>query len=68
MFLGEGGLGVDNAATISSRKTITPPFNEQMTDTGDIDGHTIFSTTRQLILPFGITAKIGYAPSGYSSK
>ena len=69
MFLGEGGLGVDNAA---SQSVIARPsdtsFNEQMTDTYDIDGYdNIQYHTPADMLPFGITAKIGYAPSGLAS-
>ena len=69
MFLGEGGLGVDNAA---SQSVIARPsdtsFNEQMTDTYDIDGYdNIQYHTPADMLPFGITAKIGYAPSGLAT-
>ena len=69
MFLGEGGLGVDNAASQSvvARPSDTS-FNEQMTDTYDIDGYdNIQYHTPADMLPFGITAKIGYAPSGLAT-
>ena len=69
MFLGEGGLGVDNAASQSviGRPSDTS-FNEQMTDTYDIDGYdNIQYHTPADMLPFGITAKIGYAPSGLAT-
>ena len=69
MFLGEGGLGVDNAGSQSviSRPSDTS-YNEAMTDTYDIDGYdNIQYHTPADMLPFGITAKIGYAPSGLAS-
>ena len=66
IFLGEGGLGVDNAA---SQSVISRPSDtahaEGMYDTYDIDGYdNIQYHTPADLLPFGITAKIGYAPSG----
>jgi hypothetical protein len=69
MFLGEGGLGVDNAA---SQSVIARPsdtsYNEAMTDTYDIDGYdNIQYHTPADMFPFGITAKIGYAPSGLAT-
>ena len=66
MFLGEGGLGVDNAASQSviSRPSDTS-YDELMFDTFDIDGFdNIQYHTPAGMIPFGITAKIGYAPSG----
>ncbi len=69
IFLGEGGLGVDNAG---SQSVIARPsdtsYNETMTDTYDIDGYdNIQYHTPADLLPFGITAKIGYAPSGQAT-
>ena len=69
MFLGEGALGVDNAA---SQSVIARPsdtsYDEAMTDTYDIDGYdNIQYHLPADMLPFGITAKIGYAPSGLST-
>ena len=69
MFLGEGGLGVDNAGSQSviSRPSDTS-YNEAMTDTYDIDGYdNIQYHTPADMFPFGITAKIGYAPSGLAT-
>tara|TARA_B100000161_G_C33535395_1_gene408094 strand:- start:357 stop:1433 length:1077 start_codon:yes stop_codon:yes gene_type:complete len=69
IFLGEGGLGVDNAGSQSviSRPSDTS-YSEAMTDTFDIDGFdNIQYHTPADLLPFGITAKIGYAPSGAAS-
>jgi len=69
IFLGEGGLGVDNAASQSviSRPSDTA-FAELMYDTYDIDGYdNIQYHTPADMLPFGLTAKIGYAPSGNAS-
>jgi hypothetical protein len=66
IFLGEGGLGVDNAASQSviSRPSDTS-YAEGMYDTYDIDGYdNIQYHTPADLLPYGITAKIGYAPSG----
>ena len=65
MFLGEGGLGVDNAGSQSviSRPSDTS-YNEAMFDTFDIDGYdNLQYHTPAGMIPFGITAKIGYAPS-----
>ena len=64
IFLGEGALGVDNAG---SQSVIARPsdtsYAELMTDTFDIDGFdNIQYHTPADLLPFGITAKIGYAP------
>lgn len=69
IFLGEGGLGRDNAA---SQSTIARPsdtaYNELMTDTFDIDGFdNVQYHTPADLLPFGITGKIGYAPSANAS-
>ena len=66
MFLGEGALGVDNAG---SQSVIARPsdtsYDELMFDTFDIDGYdNIQYHTPAGMIPFGITAKIGYAPSG----
>ena len=69
MFLGEGGLGVDNAGSQSvvARPSDTS-YNEAMTDTYDIDGYdNIQYHTPADMFPFGITAKIGYAPSGLAT-
>jgi hypothetical protein len=66
MFLGEGGLGVDNAASQSviSRPSDTS-YAELMADTFDIDGFdNIQYHTPAGLLPYGTTFKIGYAPSG----
>ncbi len=66
IFLGEGGLGVDNAASQSviSRPSDTS-YAEGMYDTYDIDGYdNIQYHTPADLLPFGITAKIGYSPTG----
>lgn len=65
MFLGEGALGVDNAG---SQSVIARPsdtsYDELMFDTFDIDGYdNIQYHTPAGMIPFGITAKIGYAPS-----
>ncbi len=66
VFLGEGALGVDNAASQSviSRPSDTS-YKELMADTFDIDGFdNLQYHTPAGLLPYGITAKIGYAPSG----
>jgi len=66
IFLGEGGLGVDNGGSQSviSRPSDTS-YAEGMYDTFDIDGYdNVQYHTPADLLPFGITAKIGYAPSG----
>jgi hypothetical protein len=65
IFLGEGGLGVDNAGSQSviSRPSDTS-YAELMTDTYDIDGYdNIQYHTPAGLLPFGVSAKVGYAPS-----
>ena len=64
IFLGEGALGVDNAG---SQSVIARPsdtsYAELMTDTWDIESFdNIQYHTPADLLPFGITAKIGYAP------
>tara|TARA_B100000963_G_scaffold360514_1_gene391676 strand:- start:3 stop:1088 length:1086 start_codon:yes stop_codon:yes gene_type:complete len=69
MFLGEGGLGVDNAASQSviSRPSDTS-YAENMADTFDIDGFdNIQYHTPAGLLPYGLTFKVGYAPSGSAS-
>jgi len=69
VFLGEGGLGVDNAASQSviSRPSDTS-YGELMTDTFDIDGFdNLQYHTPADLLPFGVTFKIGYAPNAIAS-
>ena len=69
VFISEGGLDVDNSGSQSviSRPSDTS-YSEAMTDTFDIDGFdNIQYHTPADLLPFGITAKIGYAPSGAAS-
>jgi hypothetical protein len=69
MFLGEGALGVDNAASQSviSRPSDTS-YAELMADTFDIDGFdNIQYHTPAGLIPFGTSFKIGYAPSGQAS-
>jgi len=69
MFLGEGGLGVDNAASQSviSRPSDTS-YAEGMFDTYDIDGYdNIQYHTPAGLLPFGTSVKVGYAPSGQAA-
>ena len=66
IFLGEGGLGVDNGGSQSviSRPSDTS-YAEGMYDTMDIDGYdNIQYHLPADLLPYGITAKVGYAPSG----
>ena len=66
MFLGEGGLGVDNAASQSviSRPSDTS-YAENMADTFDIDGFdNLQYHTPAGMLPYGLSFKVGYAPSG----
>jgi len=70
IFLGEGGMGRDNAG---SQSVIARPsdtsYNEGMTDTFDIDGQdNVQYHTPADLLPFGITAKIGYAPNANGTK
>ena len=65
IFLGEGGLGVDNAASQSviSRPSDTS-YAEAMTDTFDIDGYdNVQYHTPAGMIPYGISFKVGYAPS-----
>ena len=69
IFLGEGGLGVDNAASQSviSRPSDTS-YGEGMYDTYDIDGYdNIQYHTPAGMLPYGISFKVGYAPSGQAT-
>ncbi len=66
IFLGEGGLGVDNGGSQSviSRPSDTS-YGEAMTDTFDIDGYdNIQYHTPADMLPYGMSIKVGYAPSG----
>ena len=63
IFLGEGGLGVDNAG---SQSVIARPsdtsYAEAMTDTYDIDGYdNIQYHTPADLLPFGLSGKVAYA-------
>jgi len=70
VMLGEGGLGVDNAASQSviSRPSDTS-YAEGMFDTFDIDGYdNIQYHTPAGLLPFGTSVKIGYAPSGQATQ
>ena len=60
IFLGEGGLGVDNAG---SQSVIARPsdtsYAEAMTDTFDIDGYdNIQYHTPAGLLPYGLTARL----------
>ena len=69
IFLGEGALGVDNAASQSviSRPSDTS-YAEGMYDTYDIDGYdNIQYHTPAGLLPYGISVKLGYAPSGQAT-
>ena len=69
VFLGEGGLGVDNAASQSviSRPSDTS-YGELMFDTFDIDGFdNIQYHTPAGLIPFGTTIKIGHAPNAAAS-
>jgi len=70
IFLGEGALGVDNAA---SQSVIARPsdtsYGEAMTDTFDIDGFdNVQYHTPAGLLPYGTTFKIGYAPNAVASQ
>ena len=70
VFLGEGGLGVDNTASQSviSRPSDTS-YAEGMFDTYDIDGYdNIQYHTPSGLLPYGMSFKIGYAPSGQATQ
>ena len=65
VFISEGGLDTDNSASQSvvSRPSDTS-YNEGMVDTWDISGmNTLQYHTPAGLIPFGITAKIAYAPS-----
>ena len=69
VFIHEGGLDTDNTASQSvvSRPSDTS-YNEGMVDTWDISGmNTLQYHTPAGLIPFGITAKIAYAPSMTSS-
>ena len=69
VFISEGGLDTDNAASQSvlSRPSDTS-YNEAMVDTYDLSGaNTLQYHTPADILPFGITAKVAYAPSSSSA-
>lgn len=69
IFIGEGGLGVDNAASQSviSRPSDTS-YGEGMYDTYDIDGYNnIQYHTPAGLLPYGISFKLGHAPSGQAT-
>ena len=69
VFISEGGLDTDNTASQSviSRPSDTS-FNEGMFDTFDLSGaNTLQYHTPADLLPFGITAKIAYAPSSSSA-
>ena len=69
VFISEGGLDTDNTASQSviSRPSDTS-YNEGMVDTWDISGlNTLQYHTPAGLIPFGITAKIAYAPSMTSS-
>ena len=64
VFISEGGLDVDNAASQSvvSRPSDTS-FAEGMVDSWDISAmNTLQYHTPADMLPFGITAKVAYAP------
>ena len=70
VMLGEGGLGVDNAASQSviSRPSDTS-YGEGMFDTFDIDGYdNVQYHTPAGLLPFGTAIKLAYAPSGKASE
>ena len=65
VFISEGGLDTDNTASQSvvSRPSDTS-YNEGMVDTWDISGmNTLQYHTPAGLIPFGITAKVAYAPS-----
>ncbi len=65
VFISEGGLDTDNSASQSvvSRPSDTS-YNEGMVDSWDISGmNTLQYHTPADLLPFGITAKVAYAPS-----
>jgi hypothetical protein len=65
VFISEGGLDVDNTASQSvvSRPSDTS-YDEGMVDTWDISGlNTLQYHTPADLLPFGISAKVAYAPS-----
>ena len=69
VFISEGGLDTDNTASQSviSRPSDTS-YNEGMVDTWDISGmNTLQYHTPAGLIPFGITAKVAYAPSMTSS-
>jgi len=69
IFLGEGGLGVDNSASQSviSRPSDTS-YAEGMFDTYDIDGYdNVQYHTPAGLLPYGMSFKVGHAPSGQAA-
>ena len=69
VFISEGGLDVDNSGSQSviSRPSDTS-YNEGMVDTWDLSGmNTLQYHTPADLLPFGITAKVAYAPSSSSA-
>jgi len=69
VFISEGGLDLDNAASQSvlSRPSDTS-YNEAMVDTFDLSAaNTLQYHTPADILPFGIMAKVAYAPSSSSA-
>ncbi len=69
VFISEGGLDVDNAASQSvlARPSDTS-FGGSMVDSWDLSGmNTLQYHTPADMLPFGITAKIAYAPSSSSA-
>ena len=65
IFISEGGLDTDNAASQSviSRPSDTS-YDEKMTDSFDISGkNTLQYHTAADMLPFGIAVKVAHAPS-----
>ena len=65
VFISEGGLDTDNAASQSviSRPSDTS-FDEKMVDSFDISGfNTLQYHTPADMLPFGVTVKVAHAPS-----
>lgn len=70
IFLGEGALGTDNAASQSVlERPSDTAYDEGMYDTYDIDGYdNVQYHTPSGLLPFGTSFKIGYAPSGKAAE
>ncbi len=69
VFISEGGLDVDNSGSQSvlARPSDTS-FGEAMVDSWDLSGmNTLQYHTPADALPFGITAKVAYAPSSSSA-